>query len=149
MKKILLILAFALPIGLSSCGEEDPPNNVYALKYSHNGLVTYACCYNSGNKCSKIGWEVVRTSFKSYAEKDDVKGFFINENWQQSWPELASQPDLIQEIIAQNPKAVFLNEVAFVLLKDRNKPVSEDNTLYGFFDRAADEPCAGYPGTTQ
>jgi hypothetical protein len=141
MKKLILLLAFAMPFVLSSCNPDDPPANTYDFYYTHNGLVTYACCKGTGTTCNKLEWSFVRTTFKAYADNDDVKGFFINENWQQYMPELQQRPELVKEIIDKNPRAVFLNDVSFVLLKDRDKPVSQDNTLHGFFDRAASEPC--------
>ncbi len=146
MKKILLIMAFALPFGLSSCSEEDPPNNVYKEVWDSSGYGIYVCCFGSGNDCSKIGWAVLMPVFANYATTNNVSGFFLQENWQQYIPELVQQPALVSEIIAQNPKAVFLNDHFFVLLKNKDLPVSESNVLYAFVDNAAEEPCAGYPG---
>ncbi len=145
MKKILLTLAVALPFALSSCGGQDPPN-MYKLSYGHNGLVTYACCYGPGSDCSKVSWSVVMPIFANYAENNNVSGFFLTENWQQYLPELANQVELVKQIIDQNPKAVFLNGHSFVLLKNRDMPVSEDNILHAFFDFRAEEPCANFPG---
>lgn len=141
-------MALYMCLFLYSCGpEETPGKNVYKIHYASTNSASYVCCYDVGTDCNKVEWSVMPILLAPYAGRGDVRGFFINENWQQYWPELAERPDLVDQIIAQNPKAVFAGNDAIILLKDSTLPVSEANTLFGFFNRGAEEPCAGYPGS--
>jgi hypothetical protein len=139
---ILLLIC----MGIASCGPE--PKYVYKTYYqSGNGMLAdVVCCYGPGTTCSQVGWEYIwgpSVQFKSYFDNDNIAGFFKNENWQQLFPDLVNHQDLINTIIATNPKGVLQANNIFYLIKNRNLPVSESNILYTFAKQAG--PCDRLP----
>lgn len=153
MKKTLIALSFFsfLSVSLISCGPDEPAPNVHKLVEDWGGGGTVIrCCYGTGNQCSRIYWETLRSpSFRSIVDNDQIGRYFAEDNWQSAFPELVGRTDVVSEIIARNPKGVFNGEgedQSLVLLKDAKAGLREGNILFAFVQRVSQDPCEGYPG---
>jgi hypothetical protein len=122
-------------IFLCSC-HQDPPKFKWEGKYGPvGGLIV--CCQIAGNDCYDKGAFFYPPVLRTYIENDNLSGFFKNENWQSYFPELIDRQDIVDQIIAVNPKGEFLKdeqnvEMAFVILKDKTKAALTDNVYVAF-----------------
>ncbi len=142
MKKVLFAISF-ICFGFGSChpGEIQLPN-IYDYNESYIGFGTYEkLCDHEGHKCSvrkrdiSFPWEnpvdfISATRLSEYIKNDDLRGYFITQNWRSELPELVGQGNIIQYIIDNNPIAIVDSDRSLVILKNRNLPRSNDNILF-------------------
>ncbi len=147
MKKIifcLLIISIVLSFG---CGPEEVSWHQENAKYK--GLVygsifgtTLRCC-DPGKNCAdrKVETYIPNGGLRTYVEHDSLAWFFINENWQDVFPELINYPAVVDSIIYYNPKAIFTDNQGFVIFKDKNLLITDtSNVLFAFINRMK-HPC--------
>jgi hypothetical protein len=145
MKRVIF---FMLVTSVFASCQPEPQSLIFKWKTrtSLGGLLVEYCCMGSGKECAKLGdYDAIRSSspLATYLNANNVAGFFKDQPWQNYFPELVGHEDIVQQIIALNPKVIFLNEKAFAFLKDSTKPYSEENHLFGFINRY-DNPCEGF-----
>ena len=134
---LLRLISLILPLYfiLQSC-QTDPPNYLWEGKTGQLGEL-YVCCQVPGNNCYNKGTWGFTPNMRAYVENNDLRGFFQNEDWRYYFPELIGHEDIVDQIIAANPKGQFLKndsgiEIAFVILKDSTKLALSDNVYVGF-----------------
>jgi hypothetical protein len=129
MKRFFLIAMSAAL--LQGCLPEPRPTYKYESQNFGAGVVLY-CCKVTGNTCVGPTQGAFGGGFRTYVENDNLAGYFQNEYWQSTFPELIDRPDLVQAIIDNNPKGMYVDNFAFVILKDRQLPPDTDNVLVAF-----------------
>ena len=117
VSSVIIVSAFA------SCGPEEPTELKYLYESKNVPLGGIAvCCEQPGNTCVAKTKGFFPTSFRTYVEHDSLSYYFQTQDWQTDLPELTGYPQLIDTIIRTNPRGMFLDDFAFVILKDRNNP---------------------------
>ncbi len=137
--KLLFVAIFASSIFIS-CSPGDVPAATYlwegqAGPFGGVGV----CCKVPGTTCYNKGTSFIPPVLRTYIDNDNLRGYFLNENWQAQFPELINHQDKINLIIQNNLKALIMEDRALAVLIDRTKAPLTNNVLVGFKLRESPE----------
>lgn len=144
MKKNILLPLFVAAFGLFSCQPEQPKEKKFL--YESNVVAgNYGwCCDKPGTNC--VGPDrgiLVFTTLKTYIEQDNLAGYFLNENWQNEFPLLVNEPEIVDYVLNSNPRGLLIGEDLFLILKDKAKGKEAEN-VYAAVMLKADVSCKEY-----
>lgn len=124
----LVILLFIF----TSCGPDEPLEFKFLWEGKNVGLVGQAyCCEKPGDNCLSKTTGFTPTSFRNYVEHDSLSYYFQTQDWQNDIPELIQYPQIVDSIIRFNPKGLFIEDFAFVILRSRSDLAPRtDNVLF-------------------
>ena len=97
------------------------------------------CCRVPGNSCYRTGQGLGGglNDAKSYIDSHGLRDFFLTQDWRALLGDIPQR--IVDTIIANNPKHVFLDDNGIVVLRDSTGGIESSNVVAAFLTRESRE----------